>query len=132
LRLARAPSRPTKPLYVSSDSSSISIEVLPSDNNGGSTITAYEIWSETDGISAEDSAYDGSARYHTLTGLTPGAVYRISVRSMNSEGYSEFSELLEVAASSLPPTPTSLRKVMSLSSKTSIYLEWDKVPDQEV
>ena len=92
LRLARVPSRPPKPLYIGSDSSSISIEVLPSDNNGGSTITDYEIWAETGGASAEDSAYDGSVRYHTLTGLTSGAIYRITVRSENAEGYSEFSE----------------------------------------
>ena len=66
--------------------------MLPSENNGGSTITNYEIWAETGGVSAEDSAYDGSARYHALTGLTPGAIYRITVRSENAEGYSEFSE----------------------------------------
>lgn len=45
---------------------------------------------------------------------------------------SPWSEYLEKAASPLPDAPAadSMRKVTSLSSKTSIQLEWDKVADE--
>jgi titin len=110
------------------------VEVLPSVETGGSPIALHEIWREADGVPVQVTSYDGSSRVHTLSGLAAGAVYRIAVRSRNSEGYSAFSEFLEKAATSLPPTPASgsLRKVTGRSSKTSIYLEWDKVPDQDV
>ena len=65
----------------------------------------------------------------TITGLTAGNVYRIYTISHNAEGDSDRSENLEKAATALPNTPGALRKVTSLSSKTSIALEWDKVAD---
>jgi len=92
------------------------------------------VWRETGGTSVNDTAYGGSSLTHSLAGLTSGAIYRISIRSRNGEGYSAFSQYLELAASSLPAAPVaaSLRKNVSLSAKTSIYLEWDKVPNQQV
>jgi len=57
-------------------------------------------------------------------------MYSIKVRSQNGEGYSEFSEYLEKAASKLPDVSTTiLSKNLSLSSPNSIYLYWTKVPD---
>lgn len=90
------------------------------------------MWYETGGSELEDTGYDGYSRYHTISGLTPGATYRISVRSRNDEGYSELSEYLEKAASSLPDAPSVVSKNTGLSSETSIYIEWDKVADEEV
>jgi hypothetical protein len=49
LRLALRPSRPPAPLYGSSDSTSISIEILPSADNGGTTIDFQEVWYESGG-----------------------------------------------------------------------------------
>ena len=69
---------------------------------------------------------------HTLAGLTPGAVYRISVRSRNVEGYSVYSEYLEKAATNLPTAPTGLQKSSEKSTKTSIYLHWPKVAKEQV
>ena len=54
------------------------------------------------------------------------------MRSKNIEGYSLWSEYLELAASPLPAAPlaASMLKLSELSSKTSIQLQWSKVPDQ--
>lgn len=41
--LAHAPSRPPKPIYDSSTTSTISVRWLPSENTGGSTIRGYEL-----------------------------------------------------------------------------------------
>lgn len=97
-------------------------------------MTGYEVWRETGGASVKDSTYDGTSLLHTLSGLTPGAIYRISVRAANAAGESEFSELLEKAASALPAAPAdgSLTKSVTLSTKQSIYLQWAKVANQEV
>lgn len=134
LLLARQPSPPARPLYLSSDATSITIEVLPSVDNGGSDITAHEVWRESGGVLVQDTTYDGSSATHVFAGLTSGEVYRAAVRSLNGVAYSEWSAYLEVAASSLPPAPApgSVRKVAPGSSKTSIQLEWDKVPDAQV
>ena len=132
LRLALLPSRPPAPLYVSSDSTSISIEILPSEHNGGATINFQEVWRESGGVEVQDTTYDGKSRFHTLSGLAAGSIYRISVRSSNAEGYSAFSEYLEKAASSLPAAPSAVAKNIGLSTETSIYLEWSKVADEAV
>ena len=45
---------------------------------------------------------------------------------------SVYSDNLEKAASALPQAPTTIRKNSERSSKSSVYLEWDKVADQDV
>lgn len=76
-----------------------------------------------------DTSYDGTSRFHTISGLTPGNIYRISVRSSNAEGYSIFSEYLEKGATSLPDAPTTVTKNIELSTESSIYIQWNKVAD---
>lgn len=53
------------------------------------------------------------------------------MRSKNLEGYSLWSEYLELAASPLPAAPlaATMLKLSDLSSKTSIQLQWSKVTD---
>ena len=51
---------------------------------------------------------------------------------MTSLVNSEYSENLEKAASELPDTPTVLTKNKERSSRTSIFLEWDKVANKDV
>ena len=67
---------------------------------------------------------------HTLTGLVSGQKYRIMTRSKNEEGYSEFSELLEKAATELPDPPSALIKDINKSTKNSIWLYWSKVANK--
>lgn len=99
-------------------------------DNGGQTISAHEVWHETGGTSVQDTTYDGFSKTHTVPSLTSGSIYRISVRSKNVEGYSDYSEPLEIAATSLPDAPALIRKSTPLSTKNSISLEWDKSPDK--
>jgi hypothetical protein len=81
------------------------------------------VWYESGaGSPIKSTSYAGSALTHSLSGLTTGAIYRIFVRSKNIEGYSLWSEYLELAASPLPAAPAaaSMLKLSDLSSKTSI------------
>jgi hypothetical protein len=132
LLMARVPSSPPKPIYASSTSTSITIQITHSNDTGGSTILWHEVWYETGGVLTNDTSYDGVATSHAISSLTAGTIYRIATRSSNVVGYSEWSEYLELAASALPAAPASIRKVSTSSSKTEIQLEWDKVANQDV
>ena len=103
----------------------------PSADTGGSSLVGHEVWLSSGGVLTQDTSYDGASPTHVVAGLAAGQVYRVSVRSLNSVAYSDWSPYLEAAASSLPSAPVagSLRKDSRLSSKTTIMLEWDKVPD---
>ena len=92
----------------------------------------HELWYETGGVLANDTTYDGVAISHTVSNLIAGTIYRIATRSANVVGFSEWSEYVELAASALPNAPAAISKVSSLSSKTEIQLDWDKVQNQDV
>lgn len=53
---------------------------------------------------------------YQLTGLTSGLTYKIAILAYNSEGPSELSEYVVIAAGSLPTAPTTILKGLSTSS----------------
>jgi len=58
------------------------------------------------------------------SGLILGKIYRFKVRSHNEKGYSEFSPVVSAAYADHPDQPTPPSKILYLSTKTSIALEW--------
>lgn len=56
------------------------------------------------------TTYDGVSLQHTLTfaldSITTGEIYSFKFRAKNSKGYSEFSNILAVAAVDPPDKPT--------------------------
>ena len=58
------------------------------------------------------------------TGLVIGLIYRFKVRSHNVKGYSQFSPVASAAYANHPDKPTAPSKILTLSSKTSIAIEW--------
>jgi hypothetical protein len=81
LLLARVPSPPPRPVYLASAAGSLTVEVQTSVDNGGSVILLHEVWTESGGVVAQATSYDGSSSTFQLTGLTSGQVYRVAVRS---------------------------------------------------
>ncbi len=74
--------------------------------------------------------YSGSALTATLypsDGLTVGVTYRFILTATNEYGASDYSEETRVALGILPPQPDVPYKVESLSTETSIYIQWDAV-----
>jgi len=61
--------------------------------------------------------------------LVAGNKYYFKLTAWNSKGESDFSDEIVVAASPLPTAPGAPYKVISKSSLTSIYVEWDYVLD---
>lgn len=58
----------------------------------------------------------------------PSTIYRIKFLAVNEEGLkSEFSNELLFSLASLPSKPNAIRKDIYLSSRESIYVQWDKV-----
>jgi len=58
------------------------------------------------------------------SGLVVGKIYRFKVRSHNVKGYSEFSPVASAAFADLPDKPAQPTKILYLSTKTSIAIEW--------
>lgn len=69
------------------------------------------------------------AMQHTLTfavdGIITGKIYSLRTRSMNVMGYSDYSEVLYIAASSPPAQPATPQVQYSLSNRTSLFVSWE-------
>ncbi len=76
------------------------------------------------GTTTSEGEYD-------ISGLTAGAIYRVGIIADNEAGSSTMSTLGVFAASAPPSAPSSLTKVMSSSTKTSIALSWPKVTETD-
>jgi hypothetical protein len=131
--MAGVPSRPPRPYYVSSTSTSITLMILPIVDNRGSHIIRYELWRDAGDFSSDvnirDMIYDGFSTTYTVNGLTPGVIYRFAVIALNGIGYSLYSYHTIVASAVLPSAPTILWKDSATSNKTSISVYWNKVAD---
>ena len=124
---------PPKPVFVSAPANSISLQMFETEDFGGSTVTAYELWLDQGAINssfAKLDSYDttGFIFTHTATfavdGITTGRIYSFKFRALNSKGLSEFSEILSVAASD-PPIKANMPTVdYALSTKDSLFIKW--------
>jgi len=65
----------------------------------------------------------------TLSGLTPGSIYKIANLAKNVIGNSVLSEYVMIGATTLPVAPAQIYKVAELSSKTALTVSWDKSAD---
>lgn len=131
--MAGVPNAPPKPTYISSTSTSITVQFYPTSNSNGAAINGYEIWRDlgdySSGLVFEETTYDGVSMQFTLTGLTPGAVYKIANLAKNSQGSSLFSDYVMIGATLLPVAPANIYKVADLSNKTALTVNWDKSND---
>jgi hypothetical protein len=53
---------------------------------------------------------------YTISGLTPGVIYKFASLAINSQGESEMSHYVLIGATELPPAPTNLYKKSLLSN----------------
>lgn len=132
--VATVPVAPPTPVLVSATDSQISLQFGESLHNGGSEITGYELWRDSGYGTAflkVDSYTDNSLAHTVSQGLVAGEIYTFKYRSQNIIGYSDFSVEVRLAVT-LPPTkPDVPTKIGSLSTETSIYVEWaESAPTQ--
>jgi hypothetical protein len=145
---AQVPSRPETPTYLSSTDTSITLGFTASEDDGGLIISSYVLqlsdllvtnWQDVYSFVATSS----SKLNHTLTtdldpqtGLKIDPIelnikYRFRIKAVNDYGSSEWSPTIDLVVASLPSAPVALQKVQSLSSQTSIYIDWQPPTDTE-
>jgi hypothetical protein len=135
---ANVPSPPPRPEFISATNNAITIQLFESEDIGGSVVTNYELWmdqGQAESAFTIVSTYDttGFLFTHTVTfaldGVTTGLIYSFQFRSMNSKGYSDFSERISIACSSPPPQPSPPNVNYKLSSKDQLFITWTLLPD---
>ena len=125
---------PSMPLNLRKNSASISQITIDWDlpaTDGDSPITDYEVWWDS---GAENGLYtqatDSTGNSLTFTrssGLLAGVTYSFKVRAINDVGESDFSEVLEVIAGTIPgqtPTPTKFSADIN-----HIEIRWEAASD---
>jgi len=133
---AGVPVAPPAPLFLWADSSTVTIQILPTLDNNGAPVSRYQVWRDNgenlNPVQAAVPEYDGTSAVFTVPGLTAGKIYKFSVLAVNSEGESDLSLYTPAAVSPLPNQPVALFKNSKLSNETMISLYWDRVPDADV
>ena len=128
---ATVPDAPDSVYLIAATDSSIYLGFHESLFNGGSEITAYELWMD-DGFGSEfvqvTGYIDDSASHTISSGLVSGRIYTFKYRSQNSVGYSDFSVEKRYAVSVPPEKPNTPTKDMAKSTMTSIYVLWSEQP----
>jgi len=109
------PVKPPVPKYVTSDSTSVTMSFMQTEDNGGTPVLRYKVFRDAgnDFTSSyvEMTSYDGLSSTFKATvannGLVNGKIYRFVYVAMNSLGDSEYSnELISgVGAAPLKPNP---------------------------
>ena len=79
------------------------------------------------------TSYNGNSMNHLLTtsndNITSYEEYRFRLMAVNLYGDSDFSEELPAAIAPLPSKPNPVTKDQIYSTKTSIKVDWTKLPD---
>lgn len=114
IQAANVPKKPPVPVYVSSDSDSITMRFSQTDDNGGTPVIKYRLFKDAgDDFSSsftEVTRYLGHESVFTVTttddGLALGKIYRFVYVATNSLGDSAFSNELIVGLGQAPPAPS--------------------------
>ena len=134
---ASVPTTPLPPQYLSSTATTIVLQLFRSDNDGGLPILNYELWIDQGSIT---SSFTIMSRYvyavdamvftvdSVLDSLTPGLIYRFKFRSVNTIGYSAFSDNVMLGLGPLPVQASPVSRAAFGNSPTSIGVEWSPVP----
>jgi large repetitive protein len=124
---ASPPGPPTKPLYVTSTDSSITLGLSPSVVNNGAEISEHRLYMDEGSTSSDFdivTGYNGVDTSYTASGLDLGLTYRFYYTAYNSKGESEASGEARYTVGSPPSASNDLS--VSSSTTSSITLVWTK------
>ena len=102
IQVAERPSRPKAPKLVSASQMVMTLQFFKPEDNGGSPVTAYELY-RNDGDSLTEptikvTSYSDNSLEHTLDesvdSLTTGLIYKFKFRAINAIGTSEDSQIV--------------------------------------
>lgn len=98
----------------------------PSAENGGATVSSYELYIDdgNSGAFVKVASYDSTMAFvidqAVETTLVSGKIYKIKMRALNQIGYSDYSDIVEIAMANVPAKPSAPTKIYDLSSETSV------------
>lgn len=131
---ATVPARPDQPRLVSATSTSITLEFDKVSDNGGSAISNYNLYIDVGTEQAHDfqniTTYDRRSLTWTVEynqvvpTLVTGTKYRFKVSAVNIIGEGELSNYVTIALANPASPPTKPTVDRSLSSLTSLFIEW--------
>ena len=142
LRAATIPQFPGKPILLARSSTSITIGMSQTLDDGGGPILYNKLYIGGENYTSSSftlvSAYDGTSSTYIFntTDATPlvvnGNIYKIAYVAHNAFGDSAFDSQLGVGVGSLPPTPTNpIEGTLSIDPKL-INIVWDKVTSSDL
>lgn len=136
---------PQKPMVVPGPPTGVTLQVLsstelqilfsPPDDDGGDTITSYQIDWATDNTFATPftgvmvSLSAGAPYYFVASSLVEGVYYFVRVKAGNSQGYGQYqiSSPASLNPYTTPSAPTQV--VLGITSDTMLTLQWDAPSD---
>ena len=119
---------PAAPVLTATVVSSSRIDLLwTQPNNGGATITGYDVeYKLATAQSWTDASHSGTVRTDSITGLTRVTAYQFRVRAVNSVGNGGWSAIVSASTiSGVIGTPT---LTATVASSTQVNLSWTE-PD---
>jgi len=135
LTAATVPLPPPAPYVSSVDNTNVVLTLLETENNGGSTISNYELYCNegADGSAFHKiTAYSGGASTYTVNvgdsigghTIAVGNIYTFKYVAINAIGSSEDSDQIQVAIARAPTTPAAPTFNSELSNRTVNRIEW--------
>lgn len=130
---ASTPSAPAAPQYVSSNDTTIVLNLFGSEDDGGAPILNYELDIDNGTLTSNFtpmSTYSYAVNGFTFSvdsianNLTTGTLYRFRFRSMNAMGYSDYSDTARFGLGPLPTAPGIPTRATVGNSDTSIGVTW--------
>jgi cellulose 1,4-beta-cellobiosidase len=124
---ASTPSAPGTPFRVGTTSQTqVVVGWTAETSNGGSPVTAYEVWYNQGSIINTFVLYSSvnSATFQEIiTTVSAGDAYTIKIRGQNRVGYSSYTQTM-IYAATVPDAPNAPTRVSGSNTLTTITLTW--------
>ena len=138
---ASVPDTPSSPTFVSASDNSITVSLSFTGDSNGDHYELHELWMAEGDEDIEDDfvivdSYDvlSQSLQHSVTfatdGIVTGQLYSFKFRAKNSKGYGGFSTVTTIAAIDPPDQPNAPSVDYTLSSESTLFIQWDAVADQ--
>ena len=130
--VSTAPDAPTALTATASERTTINLSWTAPSDNGGASITGYQIEVSPDGTSGWSDLVPNTGSTtttYTHTGLDPSSTRSYRIRAINSAGTSDASNIASATteAASVPDAPTGL--TATTSENNSVILSWTAPAD---
>ena len=118
------PQSPANFTIVTSGSGSIDLSWDSPQYDGGSRILGYYVYYKLSSASSFTQSALVTSLSHSLTGLTADSEYNLKLTASNSQGESDFTEVLTQFAAAVPTSLAAPTVVSGSRSATSIGIQW--------